>query len=127
LRLLGRSAFVSEVFLTPEEAKPHPPPILLDLTEDAVTSYDRNDFLKNVLGDVKRRLNELGRRRMKVRNGYHWILVHRRCESDCDARYAVLDLRWSVMNKSGSLGAIDGTSPTIVKDAGEISTSPKTT
>lgn len=73
LRSKGRSAFVSEVFLTPEETNRHPP-ILLDLTEEAVIAYDRNDFLKNVLGDIKQRLNELGGRRVKARNGYYWIL-----------------------------------------------------
>jgi hypothetical protein len=73
LRLQGRSAFVSDIFLSPDEAKAHPP-ILLDLTEDAFIVYDRNDFLNSVLEDVKRRLKVLGAKKVKARKGYYWIL-----------------------------------------------------
>jgi hypothetical protein len=73
LRLQGRSAFVSDIFLSPDEAKAHPP-ILLDLTEDAFIVYDRNDFLNSVLEDVKRKLKVLGAKKVKARKGYYWIL-----------------------------------------------------
>lgn len=36
LRSEGRSAFISDVYLTPEEARSHPP-ILLDITDHGVT------------------------------------------------------------------------------------------
>ena len=73
LKQQGRSAFISDLFLTPDEAKAHPP-ILLDLTDDAFIAYDRNGFLKEVLQDMKRRLKELGARKIKARKGHYWIL-----------------------------------------------------
>lgn len=73
LREQGRSAFMSDLFLSPDEAKAHPP-ILLDLTDDAFIAYDRNGFLKGVLQDMKQRLRDLGARKIKARKGYYWIL-----------------------------------------------------
>ncbi len=73
LRQEGKSAFVSDIFLSPDEAKAHPP-ILLDMTEDALIAYDRNGFLKDVVQDMKRRLRDLGARKIKARKGYYWIL-----------------------------------------------------
>jgi len=73
LRRQGRSAFVSDLFLSPDEAKAHPP-ILLDLTDDAFIAYDRNGFLEGVLQDMKRRLVDLGARKIKARKGHYWIL-----------------------------------------------------
>ncbi len=40
----------SPIILSPEEAK-RKPPILLDLVEDAVILYDKNEFLKSTLED----------------------------------------------------------------------------
>ncbi len=61
LRASRRSAFVSEIFLTPEEPKSHPP-ILLDLTQDAVVVHDMGGFLEGVLEDMrlKRNLTDSG-------------------------------------------------------------------
>ena len=73
LRSQGRSAFVSDVFLTPNEVKAHPP-ILLDLTEDSELVYDRDRFLQGVLEDIRRRLKELGARKVKAQKGHYWIL-----------------------------------------------------
>jgi hypothetical protein len=73
LRQRGRSAFVSDLFLSPDETKAHPP-ILLDLTDDAFISYDQNDFLKSVLQDIKLRLEDLGARKIKAQKGHYWIL-----------------------------------------------------
>jgi len=58
LRSEGRSAFISEVLLSPE-VKTHPP-ILLDFTDDGLIMYDRNGFLETVLADIRLRLKELG-------------------------------------------------------------------
>ena len=68
LREQGRSAFISDIYLSPDEARAHPP-ILLDLTDDALIVYDRNDFLKGVLQDIKYRLSDLGVRKIKARKG----------------------------------------------------------
>ena len=73
VRSEGRSAFLSPVLLTPDETKTHPP-ILLDLTEDAVMVYDRDQFLRNTLDDMRRRLKQLGARKVTARKGYYWIL-----------------------------------------------------
>ncbi|HXZ90646.1 MAG TPA: nucleotidyltransferase domain-containing protein [Candidatus Dormibacteraeota bacterium] len=73
LRQQGRSAFISDLFLSPDEAHAHPP-ILLDLTDDAFIAYDRNGFLKGVLEDMKQRLRDLGARKVKARKGHYWIL-----------------------------------------------------
>ncbi|MCD6357512.1 MAG: nucleotidyltransferase domain-containing protein, partial [Thermoproteales archaeon] len=44
----GAPRRTSEILLTPEEVKRHPP-ILLDMTEDAVILYDRGGFLAREL------------------------------------------------------------------------------
>ena len=64
---------ISEVILTPEEVKKHPP-ILLDLTQEGVILYDQENFLKNELEILKAKLKELGARRVKGRGGWYWIL-----------------------------------------------------
>ncbi len=73
LRALRRSAFVSEVFLTPAEARSHPP-ILLDLTQDAVVVHDSGGFLEGVLEDMRVKLKQLGAKRVSAKKGYYWIL-----------------------------------------------------
>jgi predicted nucleotidyltransferase len=73
LRMQGRNAFVSEIFLTPDEAKGHPP-ILLDLTDEAFVAYDKNDFLKAVLEEMRRNLKALGAKKVKARKGHYWVL-----------------------------------------------------
>jgi predicted nucleotidyltransferase len=73
LRSQGRTAFVSDIFLSPDEVKSHPP-ILLDLTEDGFIVYDKDNFLKGVLEDMKRTLKELGAKKVRTRKGYYWIL-----------------------------------------------------
>ncbi len=67
------SAFVSEVFLTPAEARSHPP-ILLDLTQDAVVVHDSGGFLEGVLEDMRVKLKQLGAKRVFAKKGYYWIL-----------------------------------------------------
>ena len=73
LRAEGRSAFVSDLFLSPEEVKGHPP-ILLDLTDDAFIVYDKDGFLESVLNDIRERLRELKAKKVKTSRGYYWVL-----------------------------------------------------
>ena len=73
LRSNGRSAFISDVYLTPEEVRSHPP-ILLDITGDGIVVYDREGFLSGVLADIRERLRQLGARRVGAKKGYYWIL-----------------------------------------------------
>lgn len=70
LRMKRICPLISDLYLTPEEVERHPP-ILLDLVEDGVILYDREDFLKRVLDDI-RRMTELGSRRVDRR---YWILA----------------------------------------------------
>ena len=69
----GLPTLISEVILTPEEVRDHPP-ILLDLTVEGLILYDREDFLKKELEALRVRLRELGARRLKGREGWYWIL-----------------------------------------------------
>jgi hypothetical protein len=73
LRAQRRCGFISTLILTPEEVKAHPP-ILLDLTDDAVIAYDKNDFLHGVLDNIRTTLRRLGSKRVRAKKGYYWIL-----------------------------------------------------
>jgi hypothetical protein len=73
LRSTGASAFISDVYLTPEEAQSHPP-ILLDVADHGIVVYDREGFLARVLEDIRERLRQLGGRRIRARKGYYWVL-----------------------------------------------------
>lgn len=73
IREHGYSTSLSEVYLSREEALRHPP-ILLDVVEDGVIVYDRDGFLEGVLGEIRRRLEELGARRVFTSRGWYWIL-----------------------------------------------------
>ncbi len=73
LRLKGWSACISDVFLTPEEAKSHPP-ILLDVADHGFVVYDSKGFLNGVLEEIRQRLRELGAKKVITKKGYYWIL-----------------------------------------------------
>lgn len=73
LRSLGRSGIISDIFLTRQEVLQHPP-ILLDIADHGVIAFDRGGFLKEVLESVRRRLTELGARKVPTRKGHYWIL-----------------------------------------------------
>jgi hypothetical protein len=44
------------------------------MTQDASIVYDKDGFLKSVLDDMRRRLNELGARKVQAKKGYYWVL-----------------------------------------------------
>ncbi len=73
LRKLGRNTLISDLFLTPEEGGRHPP-ILLDIVEDGIILFERGGYLTRVLGDVRKRLKELGAKRVHTEKGAYWIL-----------------------------------------------------
>lgn len=52
-------------------------PLYLDLTEDGVILYDREGFMKSVLGRVRRRLLELGAKRVWRGKKWYWVLKPR--------------------------------------------------
>ena len=63
----------SEVALTPEEVERHPP-ILLDICVEGVILVDKGGFLQRQLDELRRRLEELGARRERGREGWYWVL-----------------------------------------------------
>jgi len=74
-RLLDQGYYIalSPIMLTPEEVR-RIPPILLDMTEDAVIVYDKDDFLKKVLNYLREKLRELGAHRVWIGKRWYWIL-----------------------------------------------------
>ena len=49
--------------------------IFLDLIDDAIILFDRNDFFKKRLETLKRRLKELGSKKVESKDGgWYWIL-----------------------------------------------------
>src|ERR1051325_10870164 len=65
----GISTFLSPVIKTPPEVE-RGAVFYVDFVDDARILYDRNDFLKLFLQRLRRRLNELGARR--IRHGSSW-------------------------------------------------------
>ena len=63
----------SPVLKTPEEAS-RLVPLYLDLVEDAVILYDKDDFMKRTLDRLRRRLQELGAKRIWRGKRWYWIL-----------------------------------------------------
>jgi hypothetical protein len=73
LRALSKGRLISDLLFTPDEIERHPP-LLLDIVEDGVILYDREDFLKNVLLSIKENLKRLGARKVITKKGYYWVL-----------------------------------------------------
>jgi predicted nucleotidyltransferase len=73
LRSGGRSALISDIYLTRDEARSHPP-ILLDIADHGVVMYDRADFIADVLGEMREKLKALGARKVRAKKGYYWVL-----------------------------------------------------
>jgi hypothetical protein len=73
LRASGRSTLISEVFLTPEEVRRHPP-ILLDMIDEGIILHDEDGFLEKELETIRKRLKELGARKVITSKGHYWIL-----------------------------------------------------
>ncbi|ADC66546.1 DNA polymerase beta domain protein region [Ferroglobus placidus DSM 10642] len=73
--LIDKGYFIdfSPLILSPEEVKNHPP-ILLDMVEDAIILYDKNDFLRKTLENLKEKLRKLGAKRVRIGKRWYWIL-----------------------------------------------------
>lgn len=63
----------SEVILTPDEVAKHPP-ILLDVSVEGVLLFDKGGFLEKELENLRKRLRELGAKRVRGKEGWYWIL-----------------------------------------------------
>ena len=64
---------LSPVFKTPEEIA-NGSPLFLDMVDDVRMLFDRDDFFKSVLKDLKERLQKLGARRIWQGNVWYWDL-----------------------------------------------------
>lgn len=69
----GISTFLSPVLKTPAEMD-RGSVFYVDLVEDARLLYDRGDFLKGFLARLRRRLEQLGARRIRRGNAWYWDL-----------------------------------------------------
>ena len=61
----------SPIMKTPEEAKRFSP-IYMDMTEDAIIIYDKDNFSSNILAKFKNKLNELGFERVWLGKKWYW-------------------------------------------------------
>lgn len=69
----GIHTYVSPIFKTPEEARGGSP-LFLDMVEDATILYDRDGFFHTILDGLRKRLKELGAKRVWAGNVWHWVL-----------------------------------------------------
>jgi len=63
----------SPIIKTPEEAM-RLSPLYLDMVEDAIIAYDKDDFFMKILDRVRKRLEELGSKRVRMGRKWYWIL-----------------------------------------------------
>jgi predicted nucleotidyltransferase len=68
----GSSPNIQEIILAPVELRAHPP-VILDLTTDVIIIYDTG-ILKEEIKKLKKRLQELGARRVVRKDSWFWIL-----------------------------------------------------
>ncbi|GGP20332.1 DNA polymerase [Thermocladium modestius] len=61
----------SPIMKTPEEAS-HFSPLYMDMVEDAVILFDKDNFFGNILKRVKEKLNELGFERVWLGRKWYW-------------------------------------------------------
>jgi len=64
---------LSPIVMTVGEVERHPP-ILLDMVYDSLIVLDRGGFMKRILEDLRKRLKELGARRIRTERGWYWVL-----------------------------------------------------
>ena len=63
----------SPILKTPEEAKRFSP-LYLDMVEDAVILYDKNNFFRKILDRLTKILSKLGAKRVRIGNYWIWDL-----------------------------------------------------
>lgn len=69
----GINTYLSTLIKSPEEAE-RGSPLFLDMVEDAKILFDRNGFFNGVLERLRRRLKELGAKRIWRGNAWYWDL-----------------------------------------------------
>lgn len=63
----------SPIILSLEEAS-RMRPLYLDMVEDAIILYDKNGFFKGILERLRKRLEELGGKRIWIGNKWYWVI-----------------------------------------------------
>ncbi len=63
----------SFIIRTKQEIQTHPS-ILIDISQEGLILYDRDDFLSDVLDEIRARLKELGSKKIYTSQGYYWFL-----------------------------------------------------
>lgn len=63
----------SPILKTPEEAM-RISPLYLDMVYDAIILFDRDEFFKKVLDRLRKRLEELGAKRIRLGKLWYWVL-----------------------------------------------------
>ena len=48
-------------------------PLYLDMVEDAIIVYDKDDFFRKILQNVRNRLKELGSKRVRMGKRWYWF------------------------------------------------------
>ncbi len=62
----------SPIMKTPPEEASHFSPLYMDMVEDAVILFDKDNFFGNILKRVKEKLNELGFERVWLGRKWYW-------------------------------------------------------
>jgi len=63
----------SFLILSAHEIEKHPA-ILIDISQEGIILFDKNDFLKIQLDDIKDKLQKSGAVKKHVPEGYYWVL-----------------------------------------------------
>ncbi|MCC6062332.1 MAG: nucleotidyltransferase domain-containing protein [Desulfurococcales archaeon] len=69
----GYSLSISPILRTREEAEKISP-LYLDMVEDAVIAYDKDDFFERILIHLSEKLKKLGAKRIYIGKKWYWIL-----------------------------------------------------
>lgn len=63
----------SPIILSVEEAL-KVRPIYLDMVEDSVILYDKDGFFSSIIARLRKRLKELGSKRVWVKDKWYWLI-----------------------------------------------------
>ncbi len=65
--------YISPIIKTPEEIK-YGTPLLFDMVNDSIIIYDKNDFFKRKIENLKIKFKKLGSKRVFLGTRWYWIL-----------------------------------------------------
>lgn len=64
---------ISPLIKTPEEVKLGSP-VFIDMIQEVKILYDKDNFFKGYLNTLKKKLDELGAKKIFFKGGYYWLL-----------------------------------------------------